>query len=143
MKGNFKHGGIGTKLYNIWKGMRSRCNNPNHHKYYRYGGRGIKVCAEWEDYANFRDWSIRNGFKENLSIDRIDNNGDYEPSNCRWVSQKEQANNRGYRSDTTFVTKDGETHSLMEWSSILGINYKTLIERKRRGCVNEEILLGR
>lgn len=135
MKGNYKHGGTHTRLYDIWKKMRSRCFNPNNPKYYRYGGRGISICEEWSDFAMFRDWAIHNGYDEKLTIDRINNDGNYEPINCRWATAKEQANNRGIRSDTTVITWNGETHSLMEWSKILGIKYKTLIERKRRGWV--------
>lgn len=141
MKGNFKHGGRNTRLYRCWKGMRNRCYNPNNPKYYRYGGRGIVVCDEWEDFAVFRDWALANGYNDELSIDRIDNDGNYEPSNCKWSTPKEQANNRNYRVTTTMVTKDGVTHSLMEWSNILGIKYKTLIERKRNGWCNEDILI--
>ena len=90
-----KHGLSKTRLYRIWNAMKNRCNNPNNYGYKNYGGRGIKVCDEWnKDFLEFYNWAINNGYKENLSIDRINNNGNYEPNNCRWATSKEQMANR-------------------------------------------------
>jgi hypothetical protein len=91
---NFKHGYGGNRIYGIWKKMRERCYSPTNHAYLYYGGRGIKVCEEWNNPINFVNWALLNGYNKNLTIDRINNNGNYEPSNCRWVTMVVQSNNR-------------------------------------------------
>lgn len=94
-----KHGLCGTRLYNVWKGMHQRCNNPNNEFYEDYGGRGIKVCHEWDDFKTFYEWGMKTGYNPNAAfgectIDRIDNDKGYDPSNCRWVDMNIQACNR-------------------------------------------------
>lgn len=89
---NYKHGGTITRIYGIWADMNRRCFNQNNKSYKYYGGRGIKVCSEWKDnFVAFRFWAILSGYKDNLTIDRIDNDGNYEPDNCQWITQSENS----------------------------------------------------
>lgn len=93
-KCNKTHGMTKTRLYHIWSGVKDRCKNSNANAYSEYGGRGIKICEEWEnDFLEFEKWALGNGYNEKLSLDRINTNGDYEPSNCRWATPKQQARN--------------------------------------------------
>lgn len=98
--------------------------------YKNYKGRGITVCDEWKDYQIFEKWAYENGYEDNLTIDRIDVNGNYCPENCRWSTRKEQANNRR---DNCYITYNGETHTMSQWSDITGLSYSTLEKRHRRG----------
>lgn len=123
------HGHSQDRLYKIWQNMKRRCNNPVHKNFIYYGGRGIKVCDEWmHDFCSFYDWAMNNGYNNNLTIDRIDINGKYEPSNCRWITISEQQSNK---SSNNFISYKGEIHTLTEWAEILGINRKTLSARLR------------
>lgn len=130
------HGETHTRLYSLWNAMKNRCNNPNANCYMRYGGRGIKVCDEWqESFVSFRDWSLENGYDETLSIDRIDNNKGYYPKNCRWVTFEQQCNNR--RSNVLIEYK-GETRNLMQWCKILNVDYKLVHNRMNKSGWNFE-----
>ena len=139
-RGNIAHRESNTRLYHIWNGMRERCSNPNNPQYDSYGARGIQVCPEWLEYVNFRDWALANGYAENLSIDRIDNNGGYCPENCRWATAREQANNTR---KTRLLTYNGETHSVSEWARKLNINQSTLSMRINKYGWSVEDALGK
>lgn len=111
---NKKHGLSNEKLYRVWNSIKCRCYNENTHNYNNYGGRGIKMCEEWRNnFQNFYDWCLLNGYREGLSIDRINNNGNYEPLNCRFVDDIKQANNTR---KNVFITYKGETLTVAEWS---------------------------
>ena len=118
------------RLYGIWRGMRSRCENPNRPKYNIYGGRGIKVCDEWKSFIKFCNWAKANGYREDLTIDRIDNDGDYCPANCRWATAIEQCRNR---SCTLKVVFEGQMRTVYEVSTLVGMDYYFLRSRLRRG----------
>lgn len=120
-----KHLQSKTRLHQIWLRMKQRCVNKNLECYKNYGGRGITVCDDWKnDFMSFYSWSMQNGYKNDLSIDRIDNNGNYEPSNCRWADRKTQARNT--RSNR-LITYNGQTHCISEWAEILNIS-KTILQ---------------
>ena len=126
-----------TRLHKIWESMRARCYDKNHIHFENYGGRGIYVCGEWSDYVHFRDWALNNGYSEDLTIDRIDVNGDYCPENCRWVTMKEQQNNKR---TNRYISMNGETHTISNWSEITGIKKTTLKERLNSGWSVEKAL---
>lgn len=111
--------------------MKQRCYNKNNHKYPQYGGRGIKICDEWlNDVTKFYEWSIKNGYKEDLSIDRIDNDKGYSPENCRWESKLTQSRNRR---SSRIVEIKGKTKTFSEWCQLYGINRSTAVDRLRNG----------
>jgi len=115
-----KHGLRYTRIYKIYADMKSRCNNPNRKNYKDYGGRGIKICSEWSKFENFYKWAMENGYSDDLTIDRLDVNGDYEPSNCRWVTYTTQERNKR---NNIYITINGETKTLMEWCEIYNVPY--------------------
>lgn len=126
IKRNFKHGKANTRLFRIWKNIKLRCTNKNYKAFKYYGARGISICEEWRDFQSFYNWAMAHGYEENLTIDRIDNDGDYSPENCRWVTNKIQQRNK--RTNRILIY-NGESHPLIEWAEILGINAKTLKSR--------------
>lgn len=133
-----KHNGYGTRLYNIWQGMKKRCYNIDDKDYHNYGRRGIIICEEWkDDFTNFQLWAIKNGYTDLLTIDRINNNGNYEPSNCRWVSIEEQNNNKR---NTRFVTYNKETHPVSYWLKKQNISKSCFYGRIKEGWSDLEAL---
>lgn len=134
------HNGSGTRLYRIYNNMLTRCFTQKSKDFRLYGGKGIKVCAEWlgdNGFVNFRDWSLQNGYADNLTIDRIDSNGDYSPCNCRWTTCKVQANNTSHN---RYLEYQGEKHTVTEWSEITGIKLETLLFRLRSKWSIEDVL---
>lgn len=127
-----KHGQSETPLHRVWKGMRQRCTNSRFAQFADYGGRGISVCREWDAFEAFRDWALANGYAEGLEIDRRDNDGNYEPSNCRFVTRP--VNCRNKRSNHR-LTAFGETKSVVEWSEDARcvVGYRSLLSRIRYG----------
>lgn len=116
-----------TRLYGIWLGMKTRCYNGNAEAYEHYGGRGITVCEEWlHDYLNFKEWAMANGYAENLTIDREDVNGNYEPSNCRWVEWEYQCNNKR---NSRRYEYNGKLYSIKELAKMAGTSYGCMKRR--------------
>jgi len=121
------HNETNTHLFSVWTGMKKRCYYENGKDFEHYGERGIIICNQWlNSYIVFRDWSIDNGYDENLTIDRIDVNGDYEPSNCRWTTTKVQNNNK---TNNLYIMIDGKTKTLSEWCSELNLIRGTIYQR--------------
>ena len=135
---NKTHNLSNTKIYKTWQEMKKRCYNSKYKRYKDYGGRGIIICNEWlNDFKTFYDWSMNNGYKEDLTIDRINVNGNYEPSNCRWASIKIQSNNKR---NNRIIEYKGELHTMSEWANIYNINYKLLHSRLKKGWDIEKAL---
>ena len=120
--GSYKHGQINMHLYKVWRHIKTRCGNPNHSQYGSYGGRGIKVCKEWADsFTTFAVWARANGYAENLTIDRVDNNGNYEPANCRWITRYE---NNTKKSTVKIILAEAE--AIRERYARTGETYKEI-----------------
>lgn len=141
-KMTYKHGHATHEKYNrvyaIWSHMVDRCHNENNPAYQRYGARGITVCDEWrEDVDSFIDWANNNGYSDDLSLDRKDNDKGYSPDNCRWVDDVTQGNNKR---NNVLITHNGETHTAAEWGRILGVDAKLLRMRKSKGWSDERII---
>lgn len=127
---SLKHGKVKTRLWRIWVNMRGRCQQKSSSQYKYYGERGIKVCDEWSEFVPFMEWALGNGYKENLTIDRIDTNGNYCPENCRWVTSAEQNRNK---SSNHFITIDGETKILADWARTSGLDARLIGRRLKDG----------
>ena len=131
---------MSTRLNRAYRNMKARCYNPNVESYCNYGARGITVCEEWLNskmiktnhgtqslgWLSFKEWAMKNGYNDNLTIDRIDNNKGYSPENCRWVDRKVQANNRNF---CRYITYKGKTQNLKQWCEELNLNYKAVHRR--------------
>lgn len=133
-----RHGLSRHPLYSSYYTIIKRCYNPKHDGYKNYGERGIKVCEEWlNSYEEFYNWAINNGWKQSLSLDRIDVNGDYCPENCRWITMFEQQSNKR---NSIILEYNGEKHTLTQWSKILNIGVTTLHNRYKQKWSVEDIL---
>lgn len=131
-----KHGGCGSRLYGIWYDMRQRCSYEKSINWHLYGGRGIRVCDEWqESFEPFRDWALSHDYEDGLQLNRIDNDGNYCPENCKWSTRIEQGNNRR---TCVYVTIGGVTKSVSEWCRETGVNRMVAYSRIRRGWEPEQ-----
>lgn len=128
---NKTHGMSKTRIYGIWAGMKGRCYNQNNSEYSIYGGRGITICPEWkDDFQAFYDWAMANGYQDDLTIDRIDVNGNYDPSNCRWATNKEQSLNKR---ETIYFELFGVEKPLFTWCEYAKANYRNVYQKYKRG----------
>lgn len=127
-----------TKIYHSWRAMKQRCYYPGHKYYKNYGGKGIKICEEWlNSFENFYNWSIKNGYQEGFSIDRVDNSKGYCPENCKWSDRKTQCRNR---KSNIYLEFQGKKQCLKDWSEQTGIGFDTLRHRYKIGWDTERIL---
>lgn len=132
------HGMSNSRLYRIWNAMKERCQCPTNKQYKDYGERGISVCDEWQnDFETFRDWAIANGYEDDLSIDRIDHNGNYCPENCRWATGKEQNSNKRNNHILNF---NGKSQTIQQWSEETKIPFATILYRVSNGWAIEAAL---
>ena len=125
-----------SPMYPVWVCMKQRCSNPHNKSYKNYGARGISVCDEWiNSYPAFYEWAIKSGYKKGLTIERIDNNKDYSPENCKWISKAAQSKNRR---NVIVITYKGKTQCLADWARELGISRATIKSRLDQGRTVEE-----
>ena len=139
-KKQFNHGLSHTRLHRIWHSMYCRCYYSTTNQFKNYGGKGIKVCEDWkhcQGFVNFYNWAINNGYSDKLTLDRIDNEKDYCPENCRWSTLKEQSN---HRTNNVFYKYKGETKTSKQWCDEYGISQTTLNDRLKRGWTLEQAL---
>lgn len=126
-----------SPVWQVWKNMRRRCYDVKNKRFKHYGGKGITVCDEWQDFKNFHDWAMNNGYQKGLTLDRINNDGNYEPNNCRWVDAYVQANNQ---SRNHKITYNGETLTLSQWTRKLNFPLHLIWKRLNRGWSTQEAL---
>lgn len=139
---DYKHGGAKERLYHVWCNMRRRCYDPKNNRYQNYGGKGVKVCDEWQDYATFREWAYSTGYDDKATygkctIERIDVDGNYEPSNCTWKTIKEQCYNR---TSNRYLSFNGKTQTITEWEKELHLPKDRIGDRLRKGWSIERAL---
>ncbi|MCI6457177.1 MAG: hypothetical protein MSA56_05705 [Clostridium sp.] len=136
--GKETHGLRHTRIYNIWNGMKIRCYDKNNRNYSKYGQKGIKVCDEWKNnFINFYEWSINNGYTDNLTLDRIDTKGNYTPENCRWTTQKIQQNNR---SNNKIIEYQNKKYTISELADAFDMEYNLVADRIRKGWDIDKII---
>ena len=136
------HGQRNTRLYRIWANMKTRCYNTRDPHYKNWGARGIEVCEEWrDDFTTFRDWAKSNGYTDDLTLDRINNDGNYTPGNCRWATHAEQRENK--QRPLKRIEFGGESLTISEWTKRRGLGKETIRERLKKGWTEEEALNGR
>ena len=125
-KSKIKHNGKGTRLYRIWKDMNNRTTNPNNSSFEHYGKKGIVVCNEWKDFVIFKEWALSNGYNNTLTIDRINNDGNYEPNNCRWVAMTVQARNKTKLISTNTTGYRGIIKTKKKFQAAICVDYKNI-----------------
>lgn len=135
--GHDKYVRVNHRLYWVWTGMRCRCNNKHARSYKNYGAKGIEVCKEWNDFDTFKKWAIENGYRDDLTIERIDVSKGYCPDNCKWITFAEQALNK---TNTVYIEYKGEKHPICVWADKLGVSRYSVYSRKNRGWTDEEII---
>ena len=135
------HGLTNNRIYKTWNRIKQRCYNKNAPNYKNYGARGIRICDEWlHDFDVFYEWAMSHGYDDTLTIDRINVNGNYEPDNCRWISNLEQQNNKR---NNVYLTYNGKVQTMAQWARELNLSYNTISTRHYIGWSDEECLFGR